>query len=294
MRKLLTIVTIILMISFVCQGQSKTSEYIFLNAEQLKSIGINLSEGNLFYLNCHPVLERTGRSNDLLSLFQSSGPCLSIHFNDSIWGWNRWYSAEKVESLSIEYEVTTHNFFPQVITTSKGCRLGGRTDISERRIPIAIPLSEINVTGWTDTDWTDTIIFWFTLTDPLIRALPKDIIWRDYLKVPDIDTACRLPITITHPQFPGGDDARLRYLQDNMRYPAKARVSGIQGTVFITFVVERDGSITDVRILRGIGGGCDEEAIRVVKNMPKWIPGQIRGNAIRVQFNMPLRFTLSG
>jgi len=96
------------------------------------------------------------------------------------------------------------------------------------------------------------------------------------------------------PGFPGGEEARMRYLHQNMRYPTIARESGIQGTIFITFVVERDGSITDVRILRGIGGGCDEEAIRVVQNMPKWAPGKQRGRPVRVQFNMPIRFTLSG
>ncbi len=94
------------------------------------------------------------------------------------------------------------------------------------------------------------------------------------------------------PSYPGGDEARIRFLNENIRYPQMARESGIQGTVFITFVVERDGSITDVRILRGIGGGCDEEAIRVIKSMPKWNPGKQRGRPVRVQFNMPIRFTL--
>jgi len=94
------------------------------------------------------------------------------------------------------------------------------------------------------------------------------------------------------PSFPGGDEARIRFLSENIRYPQMARESGIQGTVFVTFVVERDGSVTDVRILRGIGGGCDEEAIRVIKAMPKWNAGKQRGRPVRVQFNMPIRFTL--
>ncbi len=96
------------------------------------------------------------------------------------------------------------------------------------------------------------------------------------------------------PAFPGGDIARMKFLQDNIKYPAMARESGIQGTVYVTFVVERNGSVTDVKILRGIGGGCDEEAVRVVKNMPKWEPGKQRGKPVRVQFNMPIRFTLAG
>jgi protein TonB len=95
------------------------------------------------------------------------------------------------------------------------------------------------------------------------------------------------------PAFPGGDLARMKFLQDNIKYPIIAKESGIQGTVYVTFVVERSGAVTDVKILRGIGGGCDEEALRVVKNMPRWEPGTQRGKPVRVQFNMPIKFTLS-
>lgn len=96
------------------------------------------------------------------------------------------------------------------------------------------------------------------------------------------------------PTFPGGDTERMRFLQENIKYPQMARESGIQGTVYVTFVVEPNGSVSDVRILRGIGGGCDEEAIRVIKLMPKWEPGMQRGKPVRVQFNMPIKFTLQG
>jgi protein TonB len=96
------------------------------------------------------------------------------------------------------------------------------------------------------------------------------------------------------PGYPGGDAARMRFLQENIKYPQMARESGIQGTVYATFVVEIDGSVTDVRILRGIGGGCDEEAIRVIEAMPNWNPGMQRGKPVRVQFTMPIRFTLQG
>ena len=95
------------------------------------------------------------------------------------------------------------------------------------------------------------------------------------------------------PDFPGGDEARIKYLNENIKYPQMARESGIQGRVFVTFVVEKDGSVTDVRVLRGIGGGCDEEAIRVIKNMPKWNAGKQRGKPVRVQFNMPILFKLN-
>jgi len=96
------------------------------------------------------------------------------------------------------------------------------------------------------------------------------------------------------PSFPGGEAARMKFLQENINYPQMARESGIQGTVYVTFVVEPSGAVSDVRILRGIGGGCDEEAVRVVQSMPEWFPGKQLGKAVRVQFNMPIKFTLQG
>lgn len=95
------------------------------------------------------------------------------------------------------------------------------------------------------------------------------------------------------PEFPGGDEARLKFLRDSLKYPIDARLKGIQGRVYVTFVIERDGSISEVKLLKGIGYGCDEEAIRVVKSMPNWIPGIQDGKPVRVQFNMPLLFKLN-
>lgn len=94
------------------------------------------------------------------------------------------------------------------------------------------------------------------------------------------------------PVFPGGEEKLFEYLGKNIKYPPMARESGISGTVYVTFVVEGNGQITDVKKLRGIGGGCDEEAIRVVKNMPPWTPGKMNGRPVRVQFNLPIKFTL--
>jgi protein TonB len=96
------------------------------------------------------------------------------------------------------------------------------------------------------------------------------------------------------PSFPGGEDARIKFLQENVVFPEEARQLSIEGRVFVTFIVEPDGSLSDIRLLRGIGAGCDDEAIRVVKKMPKWIPGKQRGIPVRVQFNMPIKFTLRG
>ncbi len=95
------------------------------------------------------------------------------------------------------------------------------------------------------------------------------------------------------PEFPGGQDALLKYLSNNIQYPAKARQAGIQGMVYVTYVVEKDGSITGVKVNKGLGGGCDEEAIKVVSAMPNWQPGTQRGKVVRVQYNLPIRFVLN-
>ncbi len=94
------------------------------------------------------------------------------------------------------------------------------------------------------------------------------------------------------PSFPGGEGQLVKYLGDNIKYPAIARENNITGTVFVTFVVGPDGSVKDVKVLRGIGGGCDEEAKRVVMAMPKWKAGKQRGKSVSVQYNLPIRFTL--
>jgi len=94
------------------------------------------------------------------------------------------------------------------------------------------------------------------------------------------------------PEFPNGEDSLVKFLQENIKYPEEAIKLGVQGKVFVTFVVEEDGSFSDVRIVRGIGGGCDEEAIRLVKAMPKWLPGKQRGTPVRVQYNLPVMFIL--
>ena len=94
------------------------------------------------------------------------------------------------------------------------------------------------------------------------------------------------------PTFPGGVEELYKYLGANIKYPEQAKDDNIQGRVFVNFVVEKDGEITNVKILRGIGGGCDEEAIRVVSSMPKWKPGTQRGKNVRVAYNLPIKYSL--
>jgi len=95
------------------------------------------------------------------------------------------------------------------------------------------------------------------------------------------------------PEFPGGMEALYRYLGESIKYPQLAKENNIEGKVYVTFVVEKDGSIANPRILRDIGGGCGQEAVRVVKAMPKWKAGKQRGKNVRVQFNLPVSFKLN-
>lgn len=94
------------------------------------------------------------------------------------------------------------------------------------------------------------------------------------------------------PSFPGGPSALLEWLSNNVKYPVVAQENGVQGRVVVSFVVERDGSITDVKVVRGVDPSLDKEASRVVRAMPRWIPGKQNGSAVRVKYNVPVAFRL--
>ena len=94
------------------------------------------------------------------------------------------------------------------------------------------------------------------------------------------------------PSFPGGPSALFEYLSKNIKYPVVAEENGIQGRVIVTFVVEKDGSITDVRVVKSVDPSLDKEAQRVVKSMPRWIPGKQNGSAVRVKYTVPVTFRL--
>lgn len=94
------------------------------------------------------------------------------------------------------------------------------------------------------------------------------------------------------PSFPGGDAALFKFLGENVKYPVIAQENGVQGRVICQFVVNRDGSIVDVEVVRSVDASLDKEAIRVIKSMPKWSPGQQRGKPVRVKYTLPVNFKL--
>jgi len=96
----------------------------------------------------------------------------------------------------------------------------------------------------------------------------------------------------TVPQFPGGMTALSDFLKNNLEYPARAKSNGVKGTVWVAFLVDKNGNVNNIQVLRGIGMGCDEEAMRVVGLMPKWIPGKQRGRPVDVLYRLPVKFTI--
>lgn len=110
--------------------------------------------------------------------------------------------------------------------------------------------------------------------------------------VADPDAGKIFTVVEEMPQFPGGGEAALlAYLRSNIKYPPLARENGIEGTVYVTFVVDKDGKVKEPKLLRGVTG-LDEEALRVISKMPDWKPGKQNGRTVAVQYNLPVRFTL--
>lgn len=95
------------------------------------------------------------------------------------------------------------------------------------------------------------------------------------------------------PQYPGGQIAMMKYIMENMKYPKQAMKEGIQGRVAVRFIVEKDGSISDVKPILSVHPLLNKEAVRVVKSMPKWTPGKQNGKPVRVRFNLPIMFKLN-
>lgn len=94
------------------------------------------------------------------------------------------------------------------------------------------------------------------------------------------------------PEFPGGDQALLKFLAKEVKYPVVAQENGIEGRVFVSFVIDETGSITDIHVIRGVDPALDSEALRVIRNMPKWKPGKQGGKTVKVRYNVPISFEL--
>ena len=110
---------------------------------------------------------------------------------------------------------------------------------------------------------------------------------------PDLDDDPAFLFTEVEPQFPGGLDAMNEYLVKEVKFPEQARNLGVKGTVFVEFVVERDGSLSEIKTKVPLHPLCDEEVLRVVRNMPKWQPGMNMGKPVRCRYMIPVTFNVN-
>lgn len=130
-----------------------------------------------------------------------------------------------------------------------------------------------------------------------IRSLPLVLIALVYIASLPTQKAAAQNETVEEkvdkmPEPQGGMSGLMSYLGGNIKYPEAAREKGIEGVVMVSFVVKKEGEISDVAIIRGIGAGCDQEAMRVVKSMPKWTPGEKDGAKVNTQMQLPIKFKL--
>ena len=172
--------------------------------------------------------------------------------------------------------IATQAFTPPKITN--------REDIIEPDIP---KMEDIKVAVSTVTQAGENVDL-----PPLAEVAPPPEPAEPKKEEPE-DNEVRLPFGVQQqPEFKDGQAAMYKFLRQNIVYPAVARENGIEGTVYVGFIIGKDGSIRDVQVKRGIGGGCNEEAVRVIRLMPNWNPGKQNGKAVAVAFTMPVKFEL--
>ncbi len=132
------------------------------------------------------------------------------------------------------------------------------------------------------------LLFCFSQSLFAQQATAQDLLLREPNQTGEVYT-----VVNKQPLFPGGQKAFRQYIRENQNYPEEAKKAGLSGRVFVAFIVNTDGSIQNVELLKGIGMGCDEEAIRLVKRMPNWIPGRQSGKIVRVKYNLPIAFGIA-
>jgi protein TonB len=122
---------------------------------------------------------------------------------------------------------------------------------------------------------------------------PTEVVFEEPVEEVVVDDNQIFTVVEQQPEFQGGYEAMMNFIKKNMRYPASARRMGVDGTVYVQFVVGKDGAITEVKTIRGISADCDKEAERVVNMMPPWKPGRQNGKPVFVRFVLPIRFKLN-
>jgi protein TonB len=221
--------------------------------------------------------ESNDKKNAVKGVFTSSiSLCLSLAFCILMFEWRIPEEGAKVDMNGINQEFEDLVEIPQTEQIQKPPVQVQAPQIVEVADEEIIEEIEINL----DIEMTEDTRIEDVVYDQSDEAMPEE-------NVDEIFT-----IVEEQPAPVGGMKAFYEYVGKNLKYPPRAARMGIEGRVFVEFVVEKDGSLSDIKVARGIGGGCDEEAVRVISEAPKWQPGKQRGNAVRVRMIMPIVFKL--
>ena len=199
------------------------------------------------------------------------------------------------EASGLEFSSITHNFSYSLL---KKRMIMMKNQKSQKRMPVKILLSVL------------TIMFALFACNNTNQSNPKKplqvavktkegkVIIRNQTPAElasvaaQVDTGQVFRVVEKMPEYSGGINALMHYLATNIKYPAEARKAKVQGRVYVNFIIEKNGSISHVKVLKGIGHGCDKESVKVVENMPRWIPGYQKGKPVRVEYNLPIKFSL--
>lgn len=141
------------------------------------------------------------------------------------------------------------------------------------------------------TEGWDDLIHAFGHANSKADLIKLMTVFKTIKREEDSDIDVFIPVE-HHPEYPGGNAAMMKFLSDNMRYPVIAMDNGIQGRVILNFIVNEDGSLSDIQVVRGVDPELDKEAVRLVKSMPKWIPGEEKGEKVKKRFTLPIIFRL--
>ncbi|MCU0445394.1 MAG: TonB family protein [Microscillaceae bacterium] len=211
-------------------------------------------------------------------LFFNIGLVLSLALVMTAFEWKFYDNLEKVEIVGLENDFTAMEDIPIIPQKQLPPPVIKAPVIVE--VPNEEPLEDIEATfEETELKETNTPVVKITppVTDPIIDESKEDE---------------PLVFAETQPSFGKGMEDFYKYVSKNIEYPKQARRMDIEGKVFVQFVVDKDGSLSEVKVVKGIGAGCDEEAIRVLKESPKWRPGKQRGRAVRVRMSLPIFFQI--
>lgn len=189
----------------------------------------------------------------------------------------------KADNLPKPVAKTLQHTVPKIVPDKLVAQKDELKSLQDMKDAVAGPVNNQGQAGGTDIATSDKT--------PEHTGNGMDI-QQPFTKTTDNTAAVR--IVSVMPQYPGGMDALRKYLGENIRYPQAAMDALIHGSVIVEFVVNEKGAIEQAHILKSLGGGCDQEALRVVSNMPKWVPGKVNGKAVKVYYKLPITFVLQG